>query len=124
MPPKSRATAAKPARAAKPTRQEKKATRRARSQSRRDQFRAMRQAFSMTRKNDRKLIPYLVLAFVGTAAVVYLLALLITGNLFLFIPVAVIAGLIVAMFIFSRRAQTAAYSQADGQPGAALYVLQ
>ena len=32
-------------------------------------------------------------------------------------------GLIAAMFVFSRRAQTSAYRQAEGQPGAAAYVL-
>jgi hypothetical protein len=35
----------------------------------------------------------------------------------------VLFGFVGAMFLFSRRAQAAAYSQADGQPGAALYVL-
>ena len=33
-------------------------------------------------------------------------------------------GLLAALFLFSRRAQAAAYSQADGQPGAALYVMK
>ncbi|MDQ6937700.1 MAG: DUF4191 domain-containing protein, partial [Actinomycetota bacterium] len=108
----------------KPTRAEKKAARAERRQKRRTQWRSLLQAFSMTRRNDSRLIPYLILAFVVVAAIVYLVALLITGSRYLFIPIAVLAGLVAALFLFSRRAQTAAYSQADGQPGAALYVLQ
>jgi hypothetical protein len=49
---------------------------------------------------------------------------LITGHLYLFIPLALAAGALAALFMFSRRAQNAAYSEADGQPGAALYVLR
>ncbi len=109
---------------AKPTRAEKKAERSAKRQARGDQWRSIKQAFSMTRKNDSRLIAYMALTFLVTAGVVYALSVLITGHLFYFIPVAVIAGLLGAMLIFSRRAQSAAYSQADGQPGAALYVLQ
>jgi hypothetical protein len=86
------------------SRAEKKVARGARRQKRRETFSAMRQAFSLTRKNDNKLIPYLILAFVGGAAIGFL-------------------ALLAAMFIFSRRAQTSAYSQAEGQPGAAAYVL-
>ena len=112
------------AKPAKPTRAEKKAARQGRRQGRREQWRSIRQAFSMTRANDSRLIPYLVISFAVPAAIVYLLLVLITGRLFLFIPVAVLAGLVAAMLVFSRRAQKAAYSQADGQPGAALYVLQ
>ena len=106
------------------TRAEKKAARTERRGARREQWRSIRQAFTLTRRNDSKLIPLLILGFLGTAALVYLLAYLITGRLFLVIPFAVLAGLVVAMFLFSRRAQNAAYSQADGQPGAALYVLK
>ncbi|MEP6852571.1 MAG: DUF4191 domain-containing protein [bacterium] len=109
---------------AKPTRAQKKITRTERRQKRRAQWRSLLQAFTMTRRNDARLIPYLVLAFVVVAAMIYLVALLLTGSRYLFIPIAVLAGLVAALFVFSRRAQTAAYSQADGQPGAALYVLQ
>ncbi|MDQ1729948.1 MAG: hypothetical protein QOK10_107 [Pseudonocardiales bacterium] len=83
----------------------------------------MRQAFSLTRKNDNKLIPYLILAFVIGAAVGFLALFLPTGSVWLGIIPGVAFGLLAAMFIFSRRAQTSAYSQAEGQPGAAAYVL-
>ncbi len=43
----------------KPTREQKKAARAAAKIKRREQFRAFRQAFSMTRKSDKRLIPYM-----------------------------------------------------------------
>ena len=39
-----------------------------RRQARRDTFRQMRQAFTLTRQNDARLVPYLVIAFVAVAA--------------------------------------------------------
>src|SRR4051794_22734557 len=105
------------------TRAEKKAARAGRRQSRRDSFRQMRQAFTLTRQNDSRLVPYLVIAFVVVGALFYLLTSLLTGGLWLPILPAVLFGLLAAMFLFSRRAQSSAYRQAEGQPGAAAYVL-
>lgn len=126
MPKTPATTPGRPARVkpVKLTREQKRASRSARAVKRRETFTSLRQAFTMTRANDSKLIPYLVLAFVATTAVVYLLGLLITGHLFYFLPVAIIAGLVAALFVFSRRAQKSAYAQADGQLGAALYVMR
>jgi hypothetical protein len=115
---------AKPPKPPKPTRAERKAARAAAKVKRREQYRAMRQAFGMTRKNDKRLIPYLILAFVIGFSVVYLPFLLITGWKFISIIPALFTGLIAAMAVFSRRAQRSAYDQAEGQPGAAIYVLQ
>lgn len=83
----------------------------------------MRQAFTMTRQNDSRLLPYLALAFIGAGVIVYLLLLLLTGNTWLPILPAVLFGVIAGMFLFSRRAQSSAYREAEGQPGAAAYVL-
>lgn len=107
----------------KPTRAEKKAVRVARRKSRRETFSQMRQAFTMTRKNDAKLVPYLVLAFVVVAAVVYVALLFAFSSVWLPILPAILLGVLAALFLFSRRAQTSAYSQAEGQAGAAAYVL-
>ncbi|HEX8305879.1 MAG TPA: DUF4191 domain-containing protein [Jatrophihabitans sp.] len=105
------------------SRAEKKAVRVQRRQSRRASFKQMRQAFTLTRKSDSRLVPYLIMAFVGVTAVFYLLASLVTGSVWLPILPAVLFGLLAAMFLFSRRAQTSAYKQAEGQAGAAAYVL-
>lgn len=107
----------------KQTRAEKKAARGQRLRRMRDTMRQMKQAFVMTRRNDSRLIPYLVIALVVPAAVVYLVLNLITGSVYLPIVPAVLFGLLAGMFVFSRRAQTSAYNQAEGQPGAAAYVL-
>jgi Domain of unknown function (DUF4191) len=117
------AKSAGPTKPAKLTRAEKKAARKQRREGRRETWRNMRQAFTLTRQNDKRLIPYLIIFGVLTAAVVYAVLFLVVGPLFP-IPVAVAAGLVVAMLIFSRRAQTSMYSQAEGTPGAAAWMLQ
>jgi F0F1-type ATP synthase assembly protein I len=105
------------------SRAEKKAARAVRRQTRRETFSSMRQAFSMTRKNDNKLIPLLVMAFVLGAVVGFLLLYVPTGKIYFGIVPAIALGVVAALFIFSRRAQSSAYTQAEGQPGAAAYVL-
>ena len=84
----------------------------------------MGQAFNLTRKQDPKFLPYMILFGVLAAAILYLIVLGITGSTVLPIPFAFFALLIVAMLVFSRRAQSAMYSQAEGQPGAAGWLLQ
>jgi hypothetical protein len=110
-------------RPAKLTKAEKNQQRKARRQRRRETFGQMRQAFTMTRQSDSRLLPYLVITAVAVLAVVYVLVLLLTGSLWLPIVPAVLFAGIAAMFVFSRRAQSSAYRQAEGQPGAAAYVL-
>jgi Domain of unknown function (DUF4191) len=114
----------KPTKAPKLSREEKKAARVQRKAGRRETWRNVWQAFHLTRKADQRLIPYLVLFGVGTAAIVYLLLFLLLGSPYFPIPVAVGAGLIVAMLVFSRRAQAAMYEQAADSPGAAGWMLQ
>ena len=116
--------AAPPKKPAKPTRAEKKAARGARRSKRREQFGQFWQVFKATRQADRAMLPILIGAFLGTALVIWALGFLIAHNPFLPIPIAIAVGLVVAMLLFSRRAQAAMYNKADGQPGAALYVLQ
>ena len=113
-----------PSKSAKLTRAEKKAARGRKRQSRRETWRNMGQAFSLTRKNDAKFLPYLVMFSVLAAAVVYLAALAATGSTILPIPFAVLVAIVTAMFVFSRRAQRSMFTQAEGQPGAAGWMLQ
>lgn len=118
------AKAPRKAKPPKPTRAQRKANRVIARAKRREQYKAMREAFGMTRRNDKRLLPYLILAFVAGFAVIYLAFLLITGWRYISIVPALFTGLIVAMAVFSRRAQRSAYDQAEGRPGAAVYVLQ
>jgi hypothetical protein len=84
----------------------------------------MRQAFTLTRQNDPRFIPYLVIFGVLAAAAAYIVVLFITNSVILPIPVAVMAALIAAMLVFGRRAQRSMFTQAEGQPGAAGWMLQ
>jgi hypothetical protein len=112
-----------PSKPAKLTRAEKKAARAEKRAGRRQTWQNVRQAFTLTRQNDPRLIPYLVLGGVVTAAALYFVLSVFAGP-YIPIPVAVLGGAVVVMLIFSRRAQTSMYSQAEGTPGAAGWVLQ
>jgi len=83
----------------------------------------MRQAYKLTYKNDPKLPWVMLIAFVVVAAVIELIGILI-GSPFLFLPLAILFGLLAALVVFGRRAQGTAYKQVEGQPGAASWVLE
>ena len=108
---------------AKPSKEAKKAAKsekRAAAKERRSQ---LWQAFQMQRKNDKKLLPYMIGALVGTAAVVTL-ALMWFLPWWMVLPLGIVIGALLAMIIFSRRVQKSVYAQADGTPGAAAWALQ
>ncbi|OBI21652.1 hypothetical protein A5712_14715 [Mycobacterium sp. E2327] len=114
---------AKPRTAAenKAARAQATAARKAAAKERRGQ---LWQAFNMQRKEDKRLLPYMIGAFVlivGAAVAVGIWA----GGLTMItmIPFGVLLGALVAFIIFSRRAQRAVYSKAEGQTGAAAWVL-
>jgi hypothetical protein len=87
------------------------------------QLKLIGQAYSLTSKNDAKLPWILLIAFVAAAAVVEVIGILL-GSPFLFIPVAVLVGLLVALVVFTRRVQSSQYRQVEGQPGAAALALE
>jgi hypothetical protein len=87
------------------------------------QVKMIGQAYKLTRKNDPKLPWLLLITFVAVAAVVELVGVLF-GSPFLFLPMAIILGLLAALIVFGRRAQGSAYRQVEGQPGAAAWVLE
>src|SRR4051812_41273033 len=89
-----------------------------------NQLGMIRQAYSLTRKNDPKLPWILLIAFVVPFVVVELIAILVLGSPWFFLPIAILLGLLVALIIFGRRAQGTAYRQVEGQPGAASWVLE
>ncbi|MCW1958419.1 MAG: DUF4191 domain-containing protein [Mycobacterium sp.] len=100
---------------------EAKATRKAASKQRRTQ---LWQAFQMQRKEDSRLLPYMVGGFLLVVAVSVALGLLIGGfTKWMFIVLGIVLGVLVAFIIFGRRAQKSIYRKAEGQPGAAGWVL-
>jgi hypothetical protein len=88
-----------------------------------NQARMIKQAYSLTRKGDPKLPWILLITFVAVAGLVELIAILL-GSPLLFLPIAVLLGLLAALIVFGRRAQASAYTQVEGQPGAAAWVLE
>jgi hypothetical protein len=87
------------------------------------QARMIKQAYSLTRKNDPKLPWIMLIAFVAVAAVVELVGILFQSP-FVALPLAIILGALAALVLFGRRAQGSAYRQVEGQPGAAAWVLE
>jgi hypothetical protein len=85
--------------------------------------RMIKQAYTLTAKNDPKLPWILLITFVAVAAVVELIGILLSLPL-VFIPLALLFGLLAALIVFGRRAQGSAYRQVEGQPGAAAWVLE
>jgi hypothetical protein len=106
------------------TRAQKREARVAKRASRRANIRQMREVFTMTRKSDVRLIPYMVIGFVVIVTVVFLLALLALNSWPLAALLAVPFGVLAAFAIFGRRAQRNVFDQASGQPGAAGWLLQ
>ncbi len=80
-------------------------------------------AFNLTRKADRRLIPYLALAFVLPVAVLVGIGVLI-GQPIYFALMAVLIGLTAMVVVFGRRASNAMFAQVEGKTGAALAILQ
>ncbi len=116
---------AKPRNAAenKAAKQAATAARKAASRDRRTQ---LWQAFQMQRKEDTRLLPYMIGAFVLIVALSIAAGILIGGGGFTtytFIVLGIVLGALVAFIIFGRRAQKSVYTKAEGQTGAAAWAL-
>ncbi len=85
-------------------------------------FKQVKQAFSVTRKNDPKVVPYLLAAFFAPFILLLSLGLLIDRP-FLLGFLGFMLGLLVMAFVFGKRVQATAYSQVEGQLGAAAAIL-
>ncbi|MBX3194294.1 MAG: DUF4191 domain-containing protein [Microbacteriaceae bacterium] len=88
----------------------------------------MWQVFQMTRRYDPMIVWYLLLAFIVPVGLSVLLALVLSpGNilgLVLYIIAGILAGVLLVLIVLGRRAETAAYSQIAGRPGAVGAVLK
>ncbi|MHA7652891.1 DUF4191 domain-containing protein [Mycobacterium sp. ML4] len=114
---------AKPRTAAanKAAKAEAAAARKAASKQRRAQ---LWQAFNMQRKQDKRLLPYMIGAFVLIVAASAAVGVWAGGlTMIMMIPIGLLLGALVAFIIFGRRAQRSVFQQAEGQTGAAAWVL-
>ena len=80
------------------------------------------QVYTMTAETDPAVTWWMLGTFLGILAVGVVVGLL-TGMLWYFVIMAVPIALVVAMFLLTRRAETAAYRRIEGQPGASLSAL-
>jgi hypothetical protein len=100
---------------------EAKASRKAASKQRRSQ---LWQAFQMQRKEDKRLLPYMIGAFVLIVALAVVAGIVIGGvTMYMLIPLGIVLGALVAFIVFGRRAQKSVYAKAEGQTGAAAWAL-
>ena len=101
---------------------EAKATRKVQSKQRRTQ---LWQAFQMQRKEDSRLLPYMIGAFLAVLAACVALGVSVGGfTMYLLIVLGIALGLMVAFIVFGRRAQKNVYKKAEGQTGAAAWALE
>ena len=109
------------AKATKAARAEAKAARKAAAKERRSQ---LWQAFTVQRQEDKRLLPYMIGAFVLIVAVSVAVGVWSGGfTMITMIPLGVVLGALVAFIIFGRRAQRSVYNKAEGQTGAAAWAL-
>lgn len=108
--------------AGKPDKEAKAAAKAARKQQSKERRRQLWQAFQMQRKEDKLLLPLMIGALIVTTAVLF-------GTGFLFglqwfmLPLGLLLGVLLAFIIFGRRVQSTVYRRAEGQAGAAAWVL-
>ena len=100
---------------------EAKATRKAASKQRRSQ---VWQAFQMQRKEDKRLLPYMLGAFLLIVALAVAAGIAVGGfTMYMLIVLGIVLGVLVAFIIFGRRAQKSVFTKAEGQTGAAAWAL-
>ncbi|WP_028852392.1 DUF4191 domain-containing protein [Thermocrispum municipale] len=97
----------------------KKAAKKAEKKARRGQI---FQAFKMQRKEDKWLIPWMLLVFLLVAGAVFALGWW-WGIPWVMLPLGILTGALGAMITFGRRVQKTVYAKAEGQPGAAGWAL-
>jgi len=83
----------------------------------------LRMAAGLVRKSNPWALPIVALTAIGVIAVFVVVGLL-TGLVVLLAPLGVLVGLMAAMILFGRFAQSAQYAAIEGQPGAAAAILQ
>jgi Domain of unknown function (DUF4191) len=83
----------------------------------------VRMVAGLVHKANPRALPIVIGSGLGVLAVLVVVGLLTATGGFL-IPLGVLLGILVAVFLFGRFAQSSQYSAIEGQPGAAAAVLQ
>lgn len=90
----------------------------------RERLQQIRVAFDRTREVDPRLVPYLAIAFGLGFLVPFLVWWLVLDALLLGVFTGLAFGMLAALVIFNRRVSAAQFEAMEGQPGAAVAVLQ
>lgn len=106
--------------ALKASEKEAKAAKRAERKRNRQQ---MWQAFNMQRKRDKALVPIMIASVLGMALVFFLIGLLFHGQWFMLI-LGLALGIMLAMWLFTKRLEKSVYDEASDKPGAAAWALE
>ncbi|NKZ09160.1 DUF4191 domain-containing protein [Actinomadura latina] len=93
------------------------------AQERPGRLKQIRMVAQVLRQADPKALPIVVASAIGTLVVVIVVG-LIAGQLWFFVPLAVLAAVAVGMIVFGQLAQRAQYKVIAGQPGAAAAILK
>lgn len=101
----------------------KKEQRAAKRAQRRRNWSQLWQAFNIQRKQDKALVPIMVGSILGLGPLFFLIGMLWNGQWFT-LPTGLLLGVLLAMFIFTRRLQNSVYEKAEGQAGAAGWALE
>jgi hypothetical protein len=105
----------------KAARAQAQAARKAAARERRTQ---LWQAFNIQRQEDKRLLPYMIGAFVLIVGISVGVGIWAGGlTMITLIPLGVVLGGLVAFIVFGRRAQKSVYRKAEGQTGAAAWAL-
>lgn len=84
----------------------------------------MVEVFKVTQAADRSTLPWMLGAFVAAIVVLTILSKLILGMIWYGIFLGLAVGLLAAMFILARKAESAAFNRIKGQSGAPLAAMQ
>ena len=87
----------------------------------------MVQVYRTTKKHDRNLTLALLLSFIAPILIAVLLAVFLPGgwiSAVIWIVTGILIGVLLVMIVLGRRAETSAYRQIEGQPGAVGAVVQ
>ncbi len=106
------------------SKEEKKAAKTASKAEKRERRGQIWRVFKTQVKEDKRLLPYMILTVAISVAVVMGLGMLSGLWWWVGLIFGLIIGVMVALIVFARRVQRSVYKQAEGTPGAAAWSLQ
>ncbi|MDK6260946.1 DUF4191 domain-containing protein [Corynebacterium frankenforstense] len=101
----------------------KKEESKAKRAKRKQNFTQLWQAFNIQRKQDKWLIPLMLLAVVVPAVLLFVIGMFTGGKWFLLV-IGLMLGVLAALWVMTRRIESSVYDKAQDSPGAAGWALE